>query len=351
MRCALLLAGFSVLHTHAQTSADSGWVPLFNGTNLNGLYVYAVGTGIVPNAAQTTFTVQNGQIRCSGTPNGYLGTVRQYSWYRVRVQYMWPVGTSAGANAGLLIHLDSAAVFSGSVTTANRPRSIEINMRRDTNYPWSLWSAQNLGPYITTTVSAIPGANIEGSYLAGGIVWTNDPWTTMGRVIAGAGTNPELPLGQWNQGEANLFGDSGVMILNGQVRTRGRNFQLRQNIANPNPRIVCNRGNIGLQSEGAQIFYRNFEIMFIDSTTGLPVSIRKDKRTFASGYSSMMHMDGTLLERLIRNAPPQYQGLSLYGVEGRKLMSFDLADKRMELESTKISRFKSGVYWVRWSLR
>jgi hypothetical protein len=224
-------------------------------------------------------------------------------------------------------------------------------MRRDTNYPWSLWSAANLGPYITTTVSAIPATNVQGQYQAGGTVWTNDPWTSMGRVIAGAGTNPELALGQWNQGEAHLFGDSGVMILNGQLRTRGWNFQLRQNINNPTPRIICDRGNIGLQSEGAQIFYRNFEIMLIDSTTGLPVSIRKSRRAFSSGYSTALHLDGVVLARLLRNAPGEYRELSLHDVEGRKLMTFDLDRNRKSPEMAKIGGIKPGIFLVRWSPR
>ena len=74
----LLLAAASFLapSPRAQTSADSGWRPLFNGTNFNGLYVYAVGTGVVNIPAdsavvrigsQTTsnamFRVDSGRIR------------------------------------------------------------------------------------------------------------------------------------------------------------------------------------------------------------------------------------------------------------------------------------------------
>ncbi len=272
------LVGASTAQPTSATHADSGWVPLWNGTDFTGLYDYAVGVGLPNVNTQTTFTIQAGTIRCNGSPNGYLGTIRQYSWYRVHVEYQWPVGTATNANAGLLIHLDSAQAFSPTWNFSNnRPRSCEVNMRRDTNFPWSLWSASALGPYITTTVNTIPAAGVAGRYQAGGTVWTDDPWGTGNtRVITGdLQANPELALGQWNRGEARLFGDSGVFILNGQTRTSGWNFQLRQNIANPTPRVSCFNGNIGLQSEGAQIFYRNFEIMELDSVTGLPINARR----------------------------------------------------------------------------
>ncbi|MEO6097562.1 MAG: family 16 glycoside hydrolase, partial [Fibrobacteria bacterium] len=91
------------------TKADSGWVPLCNGTDFSGLYDYVSNTGMVDVKTQTTFTLEaGGVIHVKGNPGGYLGTIRQYSHYRVRVDFQWPVGTPSDANSGLLIHLDSA---------------------------------------------------------------------------------------------------------------------------------------------------------------------------------------------------------------------------------------------------
>ncbi|MCD6023894.1 MAG: Cytochrome c [Fibrobacteria bacterium] len=268
---------------HAQTAADSGWRPLFNGTNFNGLYVYAVGTGVVNipldsavvkigNQTNTNamFRVDSGRIRVNGSPNGYIGSVRQYSHYRLRVQYMWPTGTSSSANAGMLVHIDSAQVrAAGFNNSNNRPRSIEVNMKRDQNHPMSLWAAQNLGPTITSYVQdssiAIP------LYVpTGGIAWVANPSNK--RTIASSLSNPELPLGQWNQGEYLLRGaDSGVFTLNGQVRTRGYDFRNAATSAAAASAPKYSRGNVVLQSEGATIYYRNFEIQELDSITGLPL--------------------------------------------------------------------------------
>ena len=310
------------------THADSGWVALWNGTNWNGLYVYAVNVGLPNVNTQTTFAIQGGTIRCSGSPNGYLGTIRQYSHYRVHVEYQWPTGTSSSANAGLLVHLDSAQAFSPTWDFSNnRPRSMEVNMRRDTNFPWSLWSGSQLGPYITTTVNSVPAAGSAGRYLFGGTVWTNDPWGSGNtRVITGdLQANPELPLGQWNSGFAHVFGDSAELVLNGQIRTRGWNFQLRQNPGNPTPRVPCVRGNIGLQSEGAQIFYRNFEIMELDSNTGIPLNARRGcTNPAASNYDPRAVVDnGSCTTTPIFPKPRANRGIAAkpalgeYDVRGR----------------------------------
>lgn len=274
---ALLGVGAVSAQPTAATKADSGWVSLFNGTDFTGLYDYVSGTGKVDVNTQTNFKVETGVIKVGGSPGGYLGTIRQYSHYHVRVEYQWPVGTGSSANSGLLIHLDSAAI-AGGFRTAGRPRSIEVNCRRDNNFPWSLWSAANLGPYITTTVTSVPAATVAGQYNPGGVPWTDDPYASGNtRVITGdLQPNPELPLGQWNRGEAYVYGaDSGVFILNGQVRTRGRNFQLRANSGSAMPRVPCTRGNIGLQSEGAPISFRNFEIRELDSVTKAPLFARR----------------------------------------------------------------------------
>jgi hypothetical protein len=59
------------------------------------------------------------------------------------------------------------------------------------------------------------------------------------------------------------------------LRCAGWNFQARANPDNPMPRVRYARGAIALQSEGHQIWYRNFEIMELDSATGAPLHARR----------------------------------------------------------------------------
>jgi hypothetical protein len=126
--------------------------------------------------------------------------------------------------------------------------------------------------------------------------WTDDPYGGDSRVITGDfQPNPELPLGEWNHGEADVYGDSGVFILNGQVRTRGRNFRLGADGSSAASRVPCMRGNIGLQAEGYPISFRNFEIMELDSVTNVPIHALKGctNRTSANYDPRAVVDDGT----------------------------------------------------------
>ncbi len=346
--CCLALFGSGSAQPTTATHADSGWVPLFNGTTFDGLYTYISGANPPKNTPnQTTYTIlpESSMVRVSGTPAGFLGTVKQFSHYRAKIQWRWPANTSATANAGILVHIDSVAML--TYTSGNRPRSIEVNMRRDTQYPFSLWSAQNFGPYITTKVTSIPGTNLEGQYNPAGVVWTNDPWMSMGRVISGSlQANPEVPIGQWNTGEVQLYGDSGTFIINGQIRTKGWDFQNRVNINNPTPRVACTKGSIGLQSESGQIFYRNYEIMELDSVTNVPINATRGctNRT-ATNYNPKAVVDNgsctgvsalagasragfygkqvlIFSSNMEVKVPRGYSGVELYNMRGEKVWSY-----------------------------
>ena len=271
----MMMGGALPGHAAPPTKADSGWVSLFNGTSLDGFYAYFNTQGVVDMPKQDAFLVEGGMIHvpkahAGGYTNmeGHLITLKQYSWYRVRVDYKYSTDLSA-QNAGLVIHIDNDAALIGKIKT-QRPRSIEINMRRAEASPWTLWSATNLGPYISTTVK--PGTTDYLPKSAGGVDWTNDPWGS--RIIRSTFPNPEKPMGEWNHGEAFVYGDSlGMFYLNGELRESAWKFQLRGSPNDPDPakRIPCDRGGIGIQSEVQEIWYRNFEIMELEPHTLKPI--------------------------------------------------------------------------------
>jgi hypothetical protein len=267
--------------SHAQLSqadSDSGWVQLFNGKNLDGFYTYFEQHGIVDITKQDAFFVENGIIHVpkahsGGYTNleGHLITKKQYSWYKVRVDYKFSTALNS-QNAGLVIHIDNDAAFSGNMK-ALRPRSIEINMRRAEESQWTFWAATNLGPYISTTVK--PGTSNYLSRKDGGVDYIADPWGN--RVVRSTYPNSEKPMGQWNHGEAVVYGDSMVTCtLNGQLRVQGWNIRLRGSPNDPDPakRIPCDKGGIGVQSEGQEIWYKNFEIMELEPHTLRPINAK-----------------------------------------------------------------------------
>jgi hypothetical protein len=277
----LAISVASILFGHSlafslPTKEDSGWVSLFNGTNLDGFYAYFMNSGVIEMPKQDAFFAEGGMIHvpkahAGGYTNveGHLITLKEYSWYKIRIDYKFSTDQNA-QNAGLVIFIDNKAALVDKYT-GMRPRSIEINMRRAEESPWTLWSSTGLGPYLTTTVK--PGTTNFLPKSAGGVEWTNDPWGS--RIVRSTFPNPEKPMGEWNHGEAFVYGDSmGVFYLNGQLRLSAWNFQLRGTANDPDPkkRIQCDRGGIGVQSEGQEIWYKNYEIMELEPHTLRPLN-------------------------------------------------------------------------------
>ena len=74
-----------------------------------------------------------------------------------------------------------------------------------------------------------------------------DPTRTQGRRTKKAQPSNEKPLGQWNKYVITVDGDTVTLKVNGQV----------QNVATKCDEVA---GTIGLQSEGAEIHFRNIRL-------------------------------------------------------------------------------------------
>ena len=263
-----VLASAGAASAQGPTKEDSGWVSVWNGTDFNGFYVYVGKKGYTTVANQTMFKAENGTIHADG-PYALLTTLKEYSYYKVRVDYHWESTLADGAgNAGLMILMDNEAAK--TVVTDNRPRSIEVNCRRNSNYPWSLWAGKGFGPYITSTVKQ--GTDQYLPKDKGGVEFTFDITDDNNRVVRSTFPNTELPAGQWNHGEAHVYGDSGMFYLNGQIRTAGWKWVVK----GANGQMVkVDKGGIAVQSEGTQVWYRNWEVMELDPQTRLPINARR----------------------------------------------------------------------------
>ena len=75
---------------------ESGFVSLFNGTNLDGW--------INVNCAPSTWTVKEGLIHCTGVPTGALRTEKQYENFILELEWRHLV---PGGNAGLFVWSES----------------------------------------------------------------------------------------------------------------------------------------------------------------------------------------------------------------------------------------------------
>lgn len=246
----LVLAGlllWCLFHPSNQLqAAESGWVSLFNGRNLDGWYSYFNSTG-KNNDPKKVFKVEKGVIHVLDIPvtggneeSGYIATEKEFSNSRIHVEYKW--GTKrfyerpeTPRDAGLLYWI----VGPDKVW----PRMVECQIQEgDTG---DIWLVDDVSTTTTVTGKQNP------QYKEGG-----EPYTQRNGRIIKSGTF-EKP--GWNTVEVIMQGDSFTHIVNGHVNNRG--WHTRQpDPQHPGGVIPLTGGRIALQAEGAEIFYRNIRV-------------------------------------------------------------------------------------------
>lgn len=229
------------------------WQPLYKGS-LDDFRIYFRGQGYIEDVnKQDVFVAEKDQIHVRKGTNGLITTKDSYSHYHVKVDYRWGE-EKASMNAGLMSHVD----LDSKCVTDNRPRSIEINMKADA--PGSFWMASGLGPFGTTYVEE--GSDRHLPRDLGGVPRVANPFgkrTVLARY-PGQGPNSK-PHGEWNTLEAIVKGDESVEIIHNGVRVNRINRLRTANIKGKREtREPLVGGGIGLQSEGQEIFYRNWMI-------------------------------------------------------------------------------------------
>lgn len=255
--CLLFAMGIStVLPTFAaepgQGKAEEEWTSLYK-DSLDDFRIYFRGQGYINDVhEQKVFLAEPGQIHVINGTNGLLVTKVPYGSYHVKVDYRW--GAQGGSkNAGLMTHID----LESKVVKDNRPRSIEINMRYDS--PGSVWMGSGLGPFGSSFVKE--GTSNYLPEKEGGVPHLADPFKDRtlycnypdGKVNA----NPD---GEWNTLEAIVHGSESVEIIhNGHVVLRVHDIR-HADPETKKPGAPLGSGGIGLQSEGQEVFYRNFLI-------------------------------------------------------------------------------------------
>lgn len=258
---AVLLPTQSGAQPLSQAQKDSGWVALFDGTTLTGLYSSLNGkapdTGIATKP-DGTFSVRGGTIFATGNPTGHIATKKKFSHYRVRVRIRFDKLGDLQQNAGMLYHTqESAPKLFGAY-----PRSIEYQGQK--RGIGEIWTISNV--YINTTIDP---ASSQRKYKEGGTMVTHG--NPNGRQCMGSSA-PWDDAG-WNLMEAYVRGsDSAIHTVNGKVvfklwKLRWSDSDRPDDMANP-----LKEGVIALQSEGAAVAYRDFMIMELDPVTGRPLN-------------------------------------------------------------------------------
>ncbi len=267
----LLLASILVSSSFTSTERYLKSLPLFNGKDLNGWDTYVgplydtakkefAGEPIgLNNDVNKVFSVvkEDGKsaIRISGENFGGISTKQEFANYHLRLEFKWGKLKShpkrnAKRDSGLLYH----AVGPHAADWLFWMRSQEFQIQEgDCGDYWGCGGA-------FADISAEKKGEKKFVYASGNPLLTFRVNGPNGRNCI---KNPdaEKPTGEWNTIELYCFGDTSVHMVNGNVVMVL--FNLREPEGNSDKSLT--KGKIQLQSEGAEVFYRNIEVEQIAS--------------------------------------------------------------------------------------
>jgi len=208
----------SLMFTSAIKAGET--VKLFNGKDFTGWqrFVDPRKRDVSP---EDIWSIRDGVIVCRGQVPGYLRTEKQYANYVLRIQWRWGDEIASGRNSGVFVH----TVGKDKIW----PKGIEAQLA--SGQAGDFWLVD--GAKLTVDASR------------------QDPKVARHYFRLKSEGPIEKPIGQWNQYEITCRGDTVRLVINGHLVNTGTHSELT-------------RGGILLQSEGAEIHFRNIELQPLD---------------------------------------------------------------------------------------
>jgi hypothetical protein len=192
---------------------STGEIALFNGNDFCG-WTYHLADPKAKLEDVWSINGDEGILICKGNPAGYLRTVADFTNYVLRLEWRWSPVTKRAGNSGVLLRL----VGPDKVW----PRSVEAQLQ--SGAAGDFW--------------LIDDARLE---------------TPAERVDRGTPRHRlrtrsnERPIGEWNEYEIRCEGERITLRVNGETLNEGTNAEVVP-------------GKIALQSEGAEIQFRNIRL-------------------------------------------------------------------------------------------
>ena len=207
---------FTLVLIQTKTSAQRA-TSLFNGKNLDGWYIY-----LNPKAGSqdpdSAFVVQNNMLYITGLSVGYICTKKSYKNFHLTLEFKWgekkyPPRLSELRDSGILYG------FASDKPDKIWPRTYECQIQEGDC--GDFWLADSLSLKV------------------------GDKVMSKGRIIKTA--NNEKPHGEWNKVEIIALNGKCTHIVNGVVVNEGTDANVRE-------------GKIALQTEAAEMYYRNIRL-------------------------------------------------------------------------------------------
>jgi hypothetical protein len=260
----------------SDSTEETGWSELFNGENLDGWYTYQrqpeptsevaglardeQGNYLEPiglnNDPLNVFSVvmedDAPAIRMTGEVFAILVTEKEFENYHLKLQFKWgtekhPPRKTEKRDSGILYHSIGKEGAWGGVWM----KSLECQVQEG-----------DCGDYISVdTVSAdIQAIRDEENNLYLHAPGSETLTFSVERSYCHKSEDFEKPTGEWNTMEIYTVGGKAVHLVNGQVNNRLSNSRYFSD----GKEQPLTKGKIQLQSEGAEIFYRQVEIHSIE---------------------------------------------------------------------------------------
>lgn len=206
--------------------AEDGFKPLFNGKDLQHWKLFLGDAKADP---AKTWSVKDGMIICTGKPAGYIVTDEEFGNYVLKLQWRWAPG-SKGGNSGVLLHVQSPDKV--------WPKSVEAQLQHG-----------QAGDFWLIDTKLDIDEKRRDPKTPRHFIRMGESWVmAQGEKNARADRLEfEKPIGEWNQYEIHVNGNNFKLLVNGKLVNEGKNGEL-------------SKGKIALQSEGAEIHFRNIEL-------------------------------------------------------------------------------------------
>jgi hypothetical protein len=199
-------------------------------------------------------------LHITGEVYGGFTTLAAYANYHLRIQVKWgarkwPPKQRALRDSGLLFHCTGPHGVSGNEFKCWK-RSFEFQVE-DTDCA-DLFFLRGTHADVPVKIDAEDPMHIE--YDPNGKLVNFKTKTSGGRIRHLPGSY-ESPLGEWTTLELYTLGRTAVFVVNGHVLQVLRNTAVE--LQKDRPLYPLTAGQIQLQSEGAEVFYRRAEIQGI----------------------------------------------------------------------------------------
>ena len=200
-------------------------VALFNGKDLSGWSADVPEADKKPDI-KPSFIVREGNLVSLGRPLGHLITDKEYSDYKLTVEYRF---TGKAGNCGVLVHSSTPRELYGMF-----PKSIEVQMQ--SGQAGDFWC---IGENIEVPDMEKRRPHKEGQKFGGG--------PEDARNIKNLTDDSEKPLGEWNTMVIECKGDEVKVWVNGDLVNHGS-------------KSTAKKGKIALQAEGTEVEFRKVEL-------------------------------------------------------------------------------------------